>query len=630
MRTEKYGPLFLFRHMPMIVFVLLLLNMGCEENSGKTDNQPGMKNQSFSNPEEARTRHLNWKVNIDFEKKQIQGTATWVFERPGDARSLCFDTYALGIEKVWVNDRASTFELGSFDKLFGSQLRIPVQPGDTVVKIQYHTGAIATALQWMKPDQTAGKQYPYLFTQCESIHARSLLPCQDQPSNRITYEATVQAPRGMMALMSAENPKEMNPDGVYHFQMEKPISTYLIALACGDIAYQAIDSRCGVYTEPVLLKEAAAELSDIPNMMQAAEKLGGPYRWGRYDVLIAPPSFPIGGMENPRLTFATPTILAGDKSLVSLIAHEMAHSWSGNLVTNATWEDLWLNEGFTTYFERRIMEEIAGKEYNEMLWEIGYQDLESDFTTLGMNHEDTRLKIALHGRHPEEAFSNIPYEKGAVFLRMLETNCGRPHFDSFMNRYFSAHAFQTMTTEGCLAYMDTFLFSMNADLKEKLKVHEWIYEPGVPANCPKPASSRFLAVDQIRETFEKEGTLATGLQNKWSTHEWLHFFRKLPHPSTAEQLQTIDQMYHVTGTGNCEIADEWYRLALSSGYSKSEAAMREFLCRVGRKKFLEPLYGEMAKTEKGKKLALDIFQSCRKNYHPLTALKMARILGLKS
>lgn len=612
----------------LLYAMLFSLFTACKSSEERPEAVLDPSLHSYANPDKIVTTHLDWKAEVDFTQKQIRGTASWTFKHLAGAPFLQFDTYALTIKKVWVNGRETSFYVGPFDKDYGSSLSIPVKPTDTIVAIEYHTGPIATALQWLTPEQTAGKKLPYLFTQCESIHARSLLPCQDMPSNRITYHADVQVPAGMMAIMSARNPTERNPQGKYSFDMELPIPTYLIALAVGDISYKAIDKRSGVYTEPSQLDAAAAELSDIPAMMQAAEKLVGPYRWGRYDVLIAPPSFPIGGMENPRLTFATPTIIAGDKSLVSLIAHEMAHSWSGNLVTNATWNDIWLNEGFTTYVERRIMESISGTTYNDMLWELGYQDMQSDLQLFGSKSPDTRLRVDLTGRDPGEGFSNIPYEKGAVFLRMLEEGVGRARFDTFMNAYFSSHAFTTMTTKKCLAYMDEHLFRGDIELRKQLRVDEWVYQPGLPENCPHKQPERFIAVDRERVKFEqgeKAAQLSTGA---WTTHEWLQFLRKLPRPLPHEQLKDLDQQFTLSGIKNSEIADEWYRLCIASAYAEAYPAMEHFLRRVGRKKFLEPLYSELMKTPEGRERAKTIFAGCRRNYHPLTALKIEQILGL--
>lgn len=581
---------------------------------------------TFSNYRSVRTKHLEWDVDVDFKHKRISGIATWTFQNTDSSKYIHFDTYDLSIRNAKVNGKAVQYYQTPFVKDYGSGLSIPIKPGDTVVSIEYHTGPQASALQWLSAAQTAGKKLPYLFTQCESIHARSLLPCQDVPANRITYHAVVGVPKDMMAVMSARNPTEKTADGIYNFTMEIPVPTYLIALAVGDIAYAPIDDRSGVYTEPVMLQKAAAELSDIPAMMKAAEALGGPYRWGKYDVLIAPPSFPIGGMENPRLTFATPTILAGDKSLVSLIAHEMAHSWSGNLVTNATWDDLWLNEGFTTYFERRIMEKISDPTYTDMMWELGYQDMLSDIDNLGKDHPDTRLHVELTKRHPGDAFSNIPYEKGAAFLRVIERTVGRERFDPWLNAYFSRFAFTPTTTADCLRYMDTTLFRTDSSLKQKIGVDTWVYQPGIPSNSIRETPLRFVKVEQALNNF-KAGAAVTSLQtSSWSTHEWLHFLRNLPHPLALPRMKELDERFQLSVSTNSEIADEWYRLSIASGYQDAYAAMEEFLCTVGRKKFLEPLYLEMKKTPEGLKMAQRIFEKAKPNYHPQTAEKIEGLL----
>ncbi|MEZ5046797.1 MAG: M1 family metallopeptidase [Chitinophagaceae bacterium] len=616
-----------FNRLFLITFSIFLLFQACKPSSSDNTVTFDKSLHSFSNSKEIICTHLNWDAQVDFDRKHIAATATWNFKNNQKAKYLHLDTYKLTIEKIKVNDKEVTYNLTPHIDEYGSGLSIPVQDGDSIVSIKYTTSTDATALQWLAPEQTAGKKMPYLFTQCESIHARSIIPCQDLPSNRITYQAQVQVPKGMLAIMSAKNPTQKNESGIYTFNMEIPIPTYLIALAVGDIAYQAIDYRCGVYTEPSMLKKASNELKDMPKMMAAAEKLGGPYRWGKYDVLIAPPSFPIGGMENPRLTFATPTIIAGDKSLVSLIAHEMAHSWSGNLVTNATWDDLWLNEGFTTYFERRIMEEITDKSYTNMLWEIGYQDMQSDFTDLGKEHEDTRLKVNLTVRHPGDAFSNIPYEKGAYFLKMLEENMGRDQFDAFMTHYFNTHAFKPTTTEDCIAFMDKYLFQNDTTKRNKLLVKEWIYQPGLPQNCIHQTPIRFEEVDKQRTEFENTGNPTALKTIYWSTHEWLHFLRKLPHPLPQEKMKKLDTYFNLSETNNSEIAMEWFKLSIASDYEVAYANLALFLNTVGRKKFLEPLYSELLKNPNTKSKAKDIFEHAKQNYHPQTAQKIESIVS---
>ena len=610
-----------------LILIGIVSLASCQSTPQKPVLSLNVEESTYSNFDSVTTKHLEWKAEVDFEKKQIRGTATWTFSNPTHSNYIRFDSYDLAVSKVTVNGKETKFFTGEFNEEYGSALAIPITDNDSMLSIEYSTGPKAKALQWLAPAQTAGKVKPFLFTQCESIQARSLLPCQDAPAIRITYNAQLQVPKGMLALMSAKNPTKKNAEGKYSFEMEIPIPSYLIALAVGDMEYKAIDERSGVYTEPVLLDKAAAELSDIPNMMKAAEAICGPYKWGKYDVMIAPPSFPIGGMEDPRLTFSTPTIIAGDKSLVSLIAHEMAHSWSGNLVTNANWSDIWLNEGFTTYFERRIMESIAGKTYNDMLWELGYQDMQSDFAYMGLTNPDTKLKIELKGRNPENAFSNIPYENGAVFLRMLDENTVREKFDAYLNSYFQNNAFTPMTTKKCLAYMDEHLFNNDTLLRNKLKVNEWVYSAGLPDNCLHVNPERFVAVDAAREAFEKVGNAKNIKAKAWTTHEWLQLLRKLNRPMTLEKMKDLDQTFALTSTGNSEIAAEWFKLVISSDYKDAFPAMEKFLGSVGRKKFLEPLYSELMKSDEGKKEAKHIFEQSKNNYHPLTALKIQRIIS---
>ena len=245
--------------------------------------------------------------------------------------------------------------------------------------------------------------------------------------------------------MSASNPQIKNETGSYHFEMKQPIPSYLLALAVGDVEFKRVSNRAGIYAERTVLDSAVWEFADLEKMIHGAEELYGAYLWERYDVLVLPPSFPFGGMENPRLTFATPSILAGDRSLTSLIAHELAHSWSGNLVTNRTWNDFWLNEGFTVYFEHRIMEKLYGRDYAEMLALLSLQDLRETIQSLKDEnlYADTKLKLDLAGRNPDDGVTDIAYNKGYFFLRLFEERYGRERFDSFLKHYFSSNAFKS-------------------------------------------------------------------------------------------------------------------------------------------------------------------------------------------
>lgn len=308
-------------------------------------------------------------------------------------------------------------------------------------------------MQWIEASQTVGKRHPAMFSQSQAILARSWVPLQDCPLVRFTYEAKIRTKSGMMVLMSAENPTELSSDGSYSFQMKQPIPSYLMAIAAGDYQFQSISDRAGIYAEPESLAEAAKEFSDLENMIQAAENLFGPYTWEQYDLLVLPPSFPFGGMENPRLTFLTPSIIVGDQSLTSLVAHELAHSWSGNLVTNATWNDFWLNEGFTVYFERRIMEALYGKDFSDMLSVIGYGDLKEDLQDIGPENADTWLKLDLADRNPDDGLTNVAYEKGYFFLLHVEAVVGRAAFDRFLKNYFKTFAFKSVNTDQFLDFL---------------------------------------------------------------------------------------------------------------------------------------------------------------------------------
>lgn len=581
---------------------------------------------TLSNADSVQVQHLDLDIAVDMKQKMISGCAQWIINNGTRAKELRLDTYDLTIDSVKVDGQRTSFKLDSQIQFLGSALHIPIADSSKRVDICYRTGKNARALQWLEPQQTNDKKLPFLYTQSESIYARSWLPCADGPGIRFTYTARVTVPKGLMALMSAENPQSASDSGVYHFKMDIPIPAYLMALAVGDIAFRSIDNRTGVYAEKGMIDKARWEFEDVGKMVNTAEQLYGPYRWGRYDVLVLPPGFPIGGMENPRLTFCTPTIIAGDRSLVSLIAHELAHSWSGNLVTNATWNDFWLNEGFTNYFERRIMEQMMGKSYSDMLWELGYQDLVDNVKELGAQSKDTWLKLDLKGRDPDDGLTDIPYEKGSHFLKLIEQTVGRPKFDTFLNKYFNQHAFKTITTEQFLAYLDSNLLHGDSTLIKKIGINSWVYGPGIPANCPRADSERFTKVNIARTQFLKGEPAAQLATKEWTSHEWLQFLRKMPENLSASQMKQLDAVFHFTNTGNSEIADLWFIMAVRSDYTNAYPAMEKFLSNVGRRKFLEPLYGEMMKTTKGADMARQLYEKYRGNYHPLAQESLDRIV----
>ena len=591
---------------------------------------------SYSNPEQVRVTRVELDLDVDFDRKSLRGSATLVVRKDEPAvRELVLDTRDLVIERAEAGDDSGAFApadfvVGERDPALGAPLTVTLAEETTRVRIFYATGPDASGLQWLEPSQTAGGEHPFLYTQSQAIHARSWIPLQDTPGVRVTYAATVRTPKDLLAVMSAEmealQPSEASPPGTYHFQMPQPIPSYLIALAVGDLAFEAMSERTGVFAEPSVVKLAAREFEDTEDMMQAAEKLYGPYQWQRYDILVLPPSFPFGGMENPRLTFATPTILAGDKSLVSLVAHELAHSWSGNLVTNATWRDFWLNEGFTVYLERRIQERVFGRERGEMEGALEVHELEEEMS--GLEPRDQILHVDLDGRDPDDGFTLVPYVKGMLFLRTLEEAVGRDRFDTFLRSYFDHFSFQSVTTADFLDYLDQYLLQPNPHVADQVSIEDWLLEPGLPEGAARPVSDLLDKVEGQARRWLRGEAAATDLPTAdWSTQQWLHFLRSLGESVESPKLAELDAAFSLTETGNAEILHQWLLMAVRNRYEPAYPRIEAFLTSVGRRKFLKPLYTAMAKTGDGKRRALAIYEKARSRYHPIASATIDELLG---
>ena len=615
----------------LIAFIsaLFILCISCESNSEikKTDlvNNLIMDTHTLSNYQDLPIVNTHLELSVNFQERKLKGSVTHEFEANRKINLLKLDTKYLKIDSIQDgNGNTLEFSLGEFDELLGSPLSVNLNPKSNSVVIFYETTKKSEALDWLVPNQTAGKMYPFMYTQGQSIFTRSWIPIQDTPGIRITYSAKIKTPKNMMAVMSAANPQEMDTNNVYSFKMNQPIPPYLIALAVGNLEFKEIDSRTGVYAEPSMVVKCANELIDMGKMVDSAENLYGAYDWDRYDVIVLPPSFPFGGMENPRLTFATPTIIAGDRSLVSLIAHELAHSWSGNLVTNATWNDFWLNEGFTVYFERRIMESLYGRDYSEMLALLGFQDLESQITKSKPNMQLLRLNMM--GKHPDDAMTDIAYEKGYFFLRMLEENMGREKMDFFLKNYFKDHKFQTIVTEEFLIYLKDNLLDTNS--YQDLNIDQWVFEPGIPENCPIVKSLRFENVETSVAIFLENG--AEELKESsdvWSTHEWLHFLKHLPDTLAFSKLLDLDNTFNLSNSGNSEILAVWFLQSIKNDYRPAFENLEKFLVKIGRRKFLQPLYLELSKNEDHKIWAKNVYQKARENYHYVSFNTIDKILN---
>ena len=598
---------------------------------------------SYARPEIARVRHVDLDLTADFTAKTLSGTATLdVTAEPG-ATQIILDTRNLDIRAVHDDKGPLQYALGAADPILGQPLTITFPAftaGETrKIKIDYATRPDAAALQWLTPAQTAGGQKPYLFSQGQAILTRTWVPTQDSPGIRQTYDARIVAPADLRVVMSAQ---QLTPEGeaagpgmkAWRFRMTNPVPPYLIAIGVGDLAFAAIDERTGVFTEPSRLAAARAELMPTAEMVDAAERLYGPYRWGRYDLLVLPPSFPFGGMENPRLTFATPTIIAGDQSLVSLVAHELAHSWSGNLVTNATWDDMWLNEGFTVYFENRIMEALYGEDRALMLRALGWGDLQSEMA--GLPPADTKLKLSLEGRDPDEGLTDVAYEKGAAFLHTMERIVGRERFDAWLKGYFERNAFRPMTTEMFLADLRANLVKGDAALESRLMLDAWVYQPGLPSNAQAPVSTAFVPVDNAAKAFFADKGPASSIPWKgWSTQERQRFLAWRPENARAgtdwltnQQLADLERTLNLANEGNSELVFAWLQIAVAHRYQPAVPKLEQFLTSQGRRKFVLPLYTSLwAEGDWGRPIATRLYARARPGYHPVTTGSVDGVVG---
>jgi aminopeptidase N len=607
--------------------------LAAPDAANQTATRAAHDEHSYGNPGEVVVRHLDLDWDVRFDQRTLDGTATLHIERVSDsADTLRLDTRELSVTSVELTADGqqwspATFVLGNADPVLGAPLEVTLSPDATSVRVTYSTSPNASGVQWLEPTQTVGKQHPFMFTQSQAIHARSWIPLQDSPGVRVTYRATVRTPPALRAVMSAANEPEAPLDGQFTFEMRQPIPSYLIALAVGHLDFRAMSARTGVYGDPSVVDAAAAEFDDTEAMMAATERLYGPYRWERYDLLVLPPSFPFGGMENPRLTFATPTIIAGDKSLVVLVAHELAHSWSGNLVTNATWRDFWLNEGFTVYLERRILEEVFGRARVDMEATLDRATLDDELARL--EAPDQILHVDLSSRDPDEGMTQIPYLKGELLLRLLEDTVGRDRFDSFLRGYFDHFAFRSITTGDFVAYLqEELLTGVDAGVIDGLRLDTWLEDPGLPANAPRSASDALTLVAAQAERWVSADVEASVLETSgWTTQEWLHFLASLPDRLSVRQMEELDSAFGFTGIGNSEVAHLWLLTAIRNQYAPAYPRLESYLVEIGRRKLIKPLYDALVVTADGRTRADAIYKRARPGYHPITVSSIDAVLG---
>jgi aminopeptidase N len=592
---------------------------------------------SYAQPKEVVISHIDLDLKVDFPHKQLDGVATLTLDwKNPSARDLVLDTENLKIASIEAVDgkgHASTlkYELAAPAKNMGSKLTIAAPKHPHEVRIAYTTSPDASGLQWLTAAQTADKKLPFLFSQSEATHARSWIPLQDSPAIRFTWKAHVTAPRDVRVVMSAPNDPRHPLDGSFDFDQTHPIPSYLMAIAAGDIDVRETGPRSAVYAEPSVVGRAAHEFEDTEKMIETTEKLYGPYRWGRYDILVLPPSFPFGGMENPNMTFATPTIIVGDKSLVSVISHELAHSWSGNLVTNATWRDGWLNEGFTTYVQGRITEALYGQRQETEETLLAIRNLEK---TIGKMPENAqRLAPQPRDMDADDELSDVVYDKGSWFLRALEQKFGREHFDTWLKGYFNHFAWHSITTEQMLAYLKPNLIDKYPGKMGWDEVKEWVYGAGIPKDAPIPDSPRFDAIDKERAAF-LDGSLPAdkldaGKSDKggWNTQEWMYFLDRLPDTPPLAKVQQLDAAWHLTGTPNAEIGMRWYVHAIAAGDQAVWPAAAEYMARIGRLYLTMPVYKAFCATPEGFAYAEKVYAKAKDGYHPLTQMAVERLFA---
>lgn len=593
---------------------------------------------SYAEPQKVAIDDLALDIAVDFDAKTIGGTATYTLDwKDKAATQLVLDTRDLTIAKVEglrqaQADRAEEwaplqYALAAKDAVLGSKLTIETPARNAKVRVTYTSSPEASGLQWLTPEMTEGKQLPFMFSQSQQIHARSWVPLQDTPQVRYTYSAHVTSRPDVMVLMSADNDPAAARDGDYTFKMPQKIPSYLMAIAAGDLVFKPISARSGVWAEPAMVDRATKEFEDTEKMIATTEQLYGPYRWDRYDMLVLPPSFPYGGMENPRLSFITPTVIVGDKTLVSLIAHELAHSWSGNLVTFSSAKHGWLNEGFTSYVENRIVEALYGKEQASMEYAIARNSLKKEIGTMPEATQSLAVKPGTQ-LDADDALSAVSYDKGAWFLQFLEERFGRQAFDAFLRGYFDHFAFQSITTEQFLDYAKKHLFDKHPNLVTDAEIQAWVYGTGIPANAPQVQSRGFSNTDTARIAWQGSGQLPNKqLTDAWVTQQWVHFLEGMGEKLTVEQLKQLDGAYGFTGTANGEIAMRWYPLAIRSGYVDAQPEIAKFIERVGRRKLIMPIYEELVKTPEGLALAKESFARARPGYHPITTGSVEALLA---
>jgi leukotriene-A4 hydrolase len=578
---------------------------------------------SFADPAQGKITHIDFDIDVDFSQRVLAVEAIYHLDHPVNG-SLFLDTRDLTIERIHTDGQDLVWEIDAHDPISGDRLHLKDVKSLSQFTIRLLTSPAASALQWLTPAQTAGKKHPFLYSQCQSIHARSIFPCQDSPSLRFTFQARLQVPSPLVAVMGAATTgtQRKGKHNAYTFRMDQPIPAYLFALAAGDIAFREIGPRTGIYAEPEVVQSAAWEFAENERKLSEGEKLFGPYLWDRYDVIIMPPSFPYGGMENPRLTFLSPLYILGDRTWTNVISHELAHAWTGNLVTNASWEHFWLNEGCTTYAEMRISEALDGFEAMQLDAAIYAQLLLEDMQLFGMDSNLTCLKTSLAGIDPDDVFSRIPYYKGYFFMRRLEEAVGRQRFDKFIRKYIEAYKFQTIATDEFIAFLRQEL----PEAFERVDVQSWVFEPGILDGALDVESRLYDLAISVSHAY-KQGKLPQKDEIEgWISGQVYAFLLDLPESIPTEDCAYLDELFEFKSRWNSALQAVFLALSIRSGYREILARVERFVETIGRGIYLSRIFRAMIAEEWTRPLARPLFMRVRERHHPVTVAKIDGIL----
>lgn len=576
---------------------------------------------TYADLSQGRIQHIDFHIKVDFAGRVLDIEATYQMKEPISGM-LILDSFKIDLEQAHVNGRALTWEFDPEDDVLGQRLQLKGLKNDSSFTLVFRTSPEARALQWINESQTAGGKHPFLFSQCQAIHARSIFPCQDTPSVRFTYSAQVEVPSALRAVMAAEQAIGQERSGHFVFKMPQPIPSYLFAIAVGDLVFRELGPRTGIYAEPKIIEAAAWEFAETETTLHEAEKLMGPYLWGRYDMLVLPPSFPFGGMENPRLTFLTPTCILGTRGQTSLITHELAHAWTGNLITNATWQDFWLNEGWTTYAESRITEVLEGKDATDLQMVFAATQLLAVMERFGMDSPATCLKLPNNIKDADSFTTAVAYQKGRIFLMECDMAVGRERFDAFIQKYMKSFQFQSLSTE---VFLD-FLKAELPDVFEKVNVHRWVYEPGMPKEWHKPQSYLYDDVEKILAEYKQGKRPSREPVKDWRRFQTMSFLQGLPKSIPVDDCKYFEDILDLEKKNDNSFFSPFYAVCIASGYENIMPRVEKFMGTIGRMLYVLPVMRAMIETEWSRDLARPLFERIKGMHHQITVRAMDGML----